>query len=323
MGNNSITIEEKISSHYRYWKRFFQDQNRFRKTFSNYFQIIPKLLKTDYPIITQINNANEIEIQTYNAAYFISQISKYNKIKYDIKKDTVLVSSKEGKEIKFFGGINNGDIIHSFLDSDYRNLDFQDKYVLDVGMNIGDSSIFFILNGASQVIGIEPFSKNFELACKNINENNFQNKIQVIHASCSSKTEKIKINEDEGVESVIEKSNTGLEIESITIEDMIKRFNIPMNSILKMDCEGCENEVFSSISKNIIRHFSQIQIEYHNGYKEIKNKLEGFGYDVKITKPISSNILGNIISKLTNQNNSRKIGYVGFILAKKREKDDD
>ena len=62
------------------------------------------------------------------------------------------------QKIKFYGGINNGDSIHSFLDSDYSNLEFKEKYVIDIGMNIADSSIYFILNGAKKVIGVEPWS---------------------------------------------------------------------------------------------------------------------------------------------------------------------
>ena len=316
MINNSITLVDKISSHFRYWKRFVRDQRRFKKTYSNYFEIISKLLKSDFPISIQINNSKPINIKSYNAVYLISHICKYDFVEYDIQKDLVTITMDENNQIKFFGGVNNGDLIHSFLDSDYSKLNIKNKCILDVGMNIGDSAIYFILNGASRVVGVEPFSKNFELASKNIIQNNLDDKIEIIQAGCTAKTEKIKIIENVGVESSLEKSNIGYEMQTFTIEDIIKKFDIPKESILKIDCEGCEDEIFSSITKNTIRHFGEIQIEYHNGYQLIKEKLENFGFDVEVTKPISSNILGNLISKFTSKKDL-KISYVGFIIAKK------
>ena len=321
MENKSITFREKIISHFKYWQRFFQDQIRFMNTFSNYFQILFKLFKMDFPIVIKVKNSGKIKIKTYNAAYFISNISNKKNIKYDIDKDLVIIlDTNTNKKIKFYGGINNGDLIHCFLNSDYSNLKFKEKYVLDIGMNIGDSSIYFIINGAKKVIGVEPFFKNFDIAYKNIVENNFKDKIEIVQAGCGIKSGKIKINNDEGVEGNIKKSNVGNKINIISIEDLIKKYNIPNDSILKMDCEGCENEIIGSIPTNIIRHFSDIQIEYHNGYNKIKDKLEKCGFDVKITKPISSNILGNILYNFTNKKSpKREIGYVGFIFAKKME----
>lgn len=321
MNNKSIKFEEKVSSHYRYWKRFLQEQMNFMKIFSNYFKIIIKLFKMEFPIIIKVKKLGKIQIKSYNAAYFISNAVNNKNIEFNVDEDLVIIKNDEkNQKIKFYGGIDNGDLIHSFLDSDYSNLEFKEKYVIDIGMNIADSSIYFILNGAKKVIGVEPFPKNFDTANRNIKENNLENKIEIIQAGCSTKSGKIRINNDKGVESKIEKSKIGDEIEVISIKDIIKKYNVPSDSILKMDCEGCEDEVISSIEINTIRHFSGIQIEYHNGYKKIKNKLEKCGFEVKVTKPISSNIISNILYNFTNKKVKRKkIGYVGFIFAKKRE----
>ena len=52
-----------------------------------------------------------------------------------------------------------------------------------------------------------------------------------------------------------------------------------------MDCEGCEYESILSASRDVIRSFSHIQIEYHYGYKDLKYKLEENGFIVSVTKP--------------------------------------
>lgn len=53
-----------------------------------------------------------------------------------------------------------------------------------------------------------------------------------------------------------------------------------------MDCEGCECDAILSIADDILRRFSYIQIEYHYGYKNLKEKLEKSGFTVSITRPI-------------------------------------
>ena len=80
-----------------------------------------------------------------------------------------------------------------------------------------------------------------------------------------------------------------------------------------------KDEIISSVTNEVINHFSNIQIEYHNGYQEIKDKLEKCGFNVHVSKPISSNVLGNLVSRFSNKPISRKkIGYVGFVYAEKR-----
>ena len=74
--------------------------------------------------------------------------------------------------------------------------------------------------------------------------------------------------------------------------DLLSLDNILLNYIkllegellLKMDCEGCEYNILNE-SNDVLRKFNRIVIEYHNGYENIKTKLEGVGFNVKFTKP--------------------------------------
>lgn len=71
--------------------------------------------------------------------------------------------------MQFYKGIKNDNVHHVFYDEDYRFLlPVQNKIVVDVGANIADSSIYFTHNGAKQVIALEPFARNYELAKQNI-----------------------------------------------------------------------------------------------------------------------------------------------------------
>ncbi len=50
-----------------------------------------------------------------------------------------------------------------------------------------------------------------------------------------------------------------------------------------MDCEGCEYESVLNADPGDLAVFSQIVIEYHNGYREIKRHLEAAGFSTEIS----------------------------------------
>jgi len=90
---------------------------------------------------------------------------------------------------------------------------------------------------------------------------------------------------------------------------MVEKHKIPNNSILKIDCEGCEVDILLNIEKETIQLFSEIQVEYHFGYENIKQKLESFGFDVITSIPHQQ-----------QDTQSEKILNVGFLYAKKISK---
>ena len=103
----------------------------------------------------------------------------------------------------------------------------------------------------------------------------------------------------------------------IPLQDIINKYKIPKSSVLKIDCEGCEYDIIENISSETISYFSNIQIEYHLGYKKLKNKLESFGYTVKVSKPHATNVILTIYNffKSKDVKIDEKIGYAGFIFA--------
>jgi hypothetical protein len=72
------------------------------------------------------------------------------------------------------GKVNQeGDKIGIFVDNAYEDLSVKNKTVVDIGGNIAVSAIYFALCGANKIVCIEPLPKNYELARKNIQFNNF------------------------------------------------------------------------------------------------------------------------------------------------------
>jgi len=317
-----ISLLEKINAHIRYWFDFFQMILNVSKTFQNSFEILSKSFKNDFPISANLKNGKKIQLQSFSSMYLISNIPKNEQVEYDIEKNNVTIYLKNEShtnKIIFEGGLDNGDIVNTFFKKDYDQILVNERTVLDIGANIGDTGIFYALNGAKKVIGIEPFPKNFNYAEKNIQINNLDNVITLLQAGCSSKKEIIKIDPDyqSNIESEVKNFKTGIDVPMITLQDIINKYEIPKSSVLKIDCEGCEYDIIENISFETISYFSNIQIEYHLGYKKLKTKLESFGYTVKVSKPHATNVILTIYNffKYKDVKLDEKIGYAGFIFA--------
>lgn len=188
-------------------------------------------------------------------------------------------------------GWNRSSFGEIFYDESYSMLPVKDKTVVDIGANIGDSCIYFILKGAKKVIGIEPFPSNFELAKKNIEKNNLNDKIDLYLNAITKNKRKISVDSNYmgtgpgdslvGHGTSIKNCVDGIEINAITLEDVISKNNVT-DAVLKVDCEGCEYDIFLNSSNELIRNFSHIIIEFHKGFKDLKKKLEEAHYSVEV-----------------------------------------
>ena len=208
-------------------------------------------------------------------------------------------------EIKFDFG-NSGEIYASFINEEYNFLDVENKNVIDIGANIGDTAIYFALKGAKKVLSLEPYPTTFALAENNIEMSEFKDKIQLINSGYG-KDRMIKIDSsfipDTGSE-IVENSK-GIDIEIVSLETVIEKYGIN-SDVLTMDCEGCEYNLLNEKSE-ILGKFSKIQIEYHYGYEKLVDKLEESGFDTKFTSPI----------KIWNPS-AGKIMIIGYVYGKNR-----
>jgi len=104
---------------------------------------------------------------------------------------------------------------------------------------------------------------------------------------CSAKSGYVTVDPDyEGsVTTRLAEFSNGMRVPLLTLEDILSQNNVPYGCVLKMDCEGCEYENLLSTPENVLRRFSHMLIEYHYGYKNIKEKLEKSGFYVSVTRP--------------------------------------
>ncbi|MCL4381686.1 FkbM family methyltransferase [Candidatus Marsarchaeota archaeon] len=234
------------------------------------------------------------EVKTYQTP---TQVFKDSVAKYLVNSKRVTVVNKRVKfeykdrEIVLAGGVVlcTPLILENFFNEEYRAFNVKGRVVLDIGANIGDTAIYFVLNGAKKVYAVEPYPYQFQLAQENVSLNKLGNKINLINEGCGGKDTLITVDaEVKGVSSIaLKKSKKGKKIKIESLRSLIKKCGLE-NAILKMDCEGYEYDIIFQSSVETLRKFSLIILEYHYGYLNLEKKLRAAGFFVKHTMPIFS-----------------------------------
>jgi FkbM family methyltransferase len=284
---------------------------KFIRTFNNFFSVFILSLRGKYPIEAMLKNGTHIVLNNRAEMLTIILAQGYNCIEIDPINDVVNISLHHkvyNKSLITLCGLklNINGYIEVFLEKEYDYLPVKDKIVIDIGANIADSSIYFALCGASKVIALEPFPKNYEMAKKNIALNNLSDKITLILAGCSG---------DLGFINSYQSPLPGNKdlIPLLRLEDILKENGIDHDdSVLKMDCEGYEYDILMSSKRESLRRFRHMQIEYHYGYKNLKEKLETCGFNVSVTRPRAFLLLSSQNTMLTRyqQRNWQHLGYL-------------
>ena len=156
--------------------------------------------------------------------------------------------------LKFYFDINGFVAFGEIFRDNIYDVDVKERTVVDVGAGIGDSPIYFALNGAKKVYAFDVKVTYLE---KNIMENNLKDVVEPIRCKC------------------------GL---SNNLDVITLKYNIPSGSVLKVDCEGCEYGFFSL--SRLINRYHTIIVEYHNGVQHLADLLKGFNVTIKGNKKI-------------------------------------
>ena len=265
--------------------------NRFRKNIENWKSSIIALYLNKFPFEVHFKNGTKIPIKYLNQLWMAS----YG-FKFEYGDDESIIFPYEGRTLRFLGTGDNGSIVDVFVEKELSVLDVKGRVVIDIGANIGDSAIYFVIMGAERVISIEPFPFTFEVLKKNIAINGVQDKVKILNCAIGGKTGIMKISHT--IKNTVglraTDSSVGTPIDIITFETLTKDYNLN-NVILKCDCEGCEYDLINSMSNYDFNKVDEVLIEYHNGLNSLGEILEKNGYITTIVK--KGNNIGLLIGK--------------------------
>lgn len=176
----------------------------------------------------------------------------------------------------------------------------ENYFVIDIGMNIGCTSLYFASkDNVTYVYGFEPCETVYNKAMNNIykNDKKIQNKIKTYNIGLSGKNGVEKyiahhgIFESAGIKKVqegTEHSDNIINIEVNQASNILKSiFSYHSEKcLMKLDCEGAEYEILEDLIKsNIISKVDVIIMEWHVGkYKQLENLMKICGFKFLLNK---------------------------------------
>jgi FkbM family methyltransferase len=136
--------------------------------------------------------------------------------------------------------------------------------VIDLGAHIGKYAVRCakIVGNKGRVIAVEAEPQSYDIMCKNLELNNLQEIVIPLNVAISNKNGKIPFFVSDGrsnVSSAYTKWSKQIEVDAITIDELIKRCKLERVDWIQMDMEGAEYDAIigatESIKKGIISNF--------------------------------------------------------------------
>jgi FkbM family methyltransferase len=145
------------------------------------------------------------------------------------------------------------------------------KTIVDAGANIGMFSVWAARQlPESHILALEPFPETFARLQHNLQTNQLGNRVEAVQLALAAESgERLMPVAAEsqrrkliaaGLETDGEKA---VRVASITIAELIDRYELRRIDLLKMDIEGSEWEVLHSTPVSVLHCIRRIQFEYH------------------------------------------------------------
>jgi FkbM family methyltransferase len=159
--------------------------------------------------------------------------------------------------------------------------------VIDVGASVGDTALYFILNGARKVIAVEPLPNVAKCAEENVRLSGATDKVNVINAALGSGPVSVPCDYDlwssNGFSTL--SASGPCKVPGVTLGDLLNMVEDPY--LLKMDCEGCEAQVILGPERERLRAFEHIILETHPlnssvGDEKLLTSLKELGFECRL-----------------------------------------
>lgn len=249
---------------------------------------------------------NNIKHRFYKLRRLNKQI-KYLRNNF-INWDTIIkraINGKSTKELKLRNGLTfynaNYNTLSIFKEifikkvytSDIINIK-EDDIVFDIGANVGVFSLYASLVKGVRVFAFEPHPKNFKKLVFNVNQNK-KNNIECLEYALGLKNEDRfmiegvipgghKVSKRESKES----TEGMLKVQSITLNSIMEKLEIDRIDFVKLDCEGAEGEIISSLGIEGLKRIDKIAVEFHDNHSilnhnEILEYLKKSGFKTSLS----------------------------------------
>lgn len=180
-------------------------------------------------------------------------------------------------------------LVETWIEETYTGSGFYspkpDDVVWDIGANVGVFAIYVAHKSPKcRILALEPFPENFEYLCRNIEANRIRNiePRQIALGARASAAYMVQV----GARSLdhVLRADPGpgvhYQVETCALEDLLALHHTDRVSLLKVDIEGSEDDVFAAASPAVLRRFERIAVEYHDNLRPgtlqlLKDRLVG------------------------------------------------
>lgn len=220
--------------------------------------------------------------------------------------ENLVVLKKEYQGIKFYSDKNTDlNIKDSFyiqysdflVNEELKKLAFESRTVVDIGASCGTFVDFCLQNGSRKVIALEP-SDSYEILSKTFAQ--YGDFVITLNKALSTDNEQkqfftteystlntfdIETQKKFDSSDLIKNPKSKI-VDCITLEKLIKDYDLQRIDLLKMDIEGFEYEIFKNLNSGVFDNIANVLIEFHHNEKEkircITDVLEASGYKIRI-----------------------------------------
>ena len=200
------------------------------------------------------------------ASYACRLQASGNRVSIDVSPERVGLEVN-GVPVAFKPLCMSATLYDTFLEGEYEVPEvlsgLKDREVVDVGANVGDTALYFVLNGARKVIAVEPLPNVAKCAEENVRLSGATDKVKVVNAALGGEPMSVPCDQAvylSGGFSTL-KSSGPCRVPGVTLGDLLNMVDGPY--LLKMDCEGCEAQVILGPERERLRAFEHIIFETH------------------------------------------------------------
>jgi len=209
-----------------------------------------------------------------------------------------------GKDIYYRTGTSDMVLIYEILLKKgfeaeyYLSKDLNPKVIVDIGSNIGISAVFFAnLFPDAKIYTFEPLSLNYDLLVKNTKE--YKN-IECFNVGLGSEDGSFSIyisdedSDNYGGASIvnnISENSKEYKCQVRSVKNIFKELNIQNIDFLKIDTEGAEYDIMTSMDNDILQNVQWITGELHGNHDyKLLDYITDLGFNTGMRKEIHNNV---------------------------------
>jgi FkbM family methyltransferase len=170
----------------------------------------------------------------------------------------------------------------------------EDWTIIDIGAGLGDFSVCAGWRHPDRKIAaFEPFRESFDLLQENLRLNGIRN-AQAFPFAVGARSGPMQLQTATGVAVRHSTASAGvvdpaasLPVEGVTLEEALQKAGFARCSLLKVDCEGGEYDIFFHTPEATLLKIERIAMEYHDGctphsHTELADFLRGQGFSITL-----------------------------------------